>query len=228
MVSTSSPRLSASSLPTGTSPGTGSIEVHHGAALIRITARGDHADRLVEDDRDGNCASGNAMSVDAHAIDRRVDDRAETAQLAVDGHPTVGDELVGTASRRDSSTSEKPIQPLRRSRRSLEVGEHRALGHRRQVLDPLEADQLQESKRRAEEARMAGGLLARDLGDEAPLGRGVRAPLRSPRRGWTRSPPWSPAGGRRRSRASPSPPGSVATGVRGGVRAAPPRPSPGG
>ena len=30
-------------------------QVHHGAALIRITARRDHTDRLVEDDGDGNC-----------------------------------------------------------------------------------------------------------------------------------------------------------------------------
>ena len=72
-------------------------EVHDGAALIRITARRDHTGRLVEDDGDGNCAGGDAVSVDAHAIDRRVDDRAEAAHLAVDGHPTGGDQLVGAA-----------------------------------------------------------------------------------------------------------------------------------
>ena len=125
VVSTSSPRLSASSRPTGTRPGTGSIEVHDGAALIRIAARGDHADRLVEDNRDGNCPSGNPVSVDDHPVQRRVDDRTEAAHLAVDRDPSGGDELVGAAPRGDASAGEKSVQPLRRSGGSLEGGERR-------------------------------------------------------------------------------------------------------
>ncbi len=123
-------------------------------------------DRFVEDDCDGNCPGGDAVTVDAHAVDRGIDDRAEAAHLAVHRHSPGGDQLVGAAPRRDAPPREKSIEPLRRSERSLEVGEHRALGHRRQVLDTLETHELEEAQRRAEEPRMSGRLLARDLVDE--------------------------------------------------------------
>ena len=58
----------------GTSPGTGSmrsITVRRWYGSLRVVTT---PDRLVEDDRDSNCAGRDAVAVDAHPIDRRVDD----------------------------------------------------------------------------------------------------------------------------------------------------------
>ena len=90
---------------------------------------------------------------------------------AVDAHPAGGDELVGGASRGDAAPRQEAVEPLAGAGRrrghgaappscaptaSRRPAAERLVAERRQVVDPLEADDLEEAQRGAEEPRPPG------------------------------------------------------------------------
>src|SRR6266545_1574138 len=126
LVSSSRPSLSASSRPTwntrcGRSP-TRSPVVGH---------RREHARRLVHHQVDLPVVGHHPGAVDVDRGRTGVDLDAERGDLAVDGEPAVGDQLLTCAARSQSGRGEHLLQPYRRGSRagSRGGGFGRAHGH---------------------------------------------------------------------------------------------------
>jgi hypothetical protein len=92
-------------------------ERHDGSATPLVACRAEEAPRLVDGEVDRGWGGPERLSVHLDPVVRRIRGLAECGEPAIDSHAAVGDELLGTAARRQASARDELLEPLTGHRR---------------------------------------------------------------------------------------------------------------